>query len=57
MCTSRGEDHFQTPADIEEQADASEAEDPNGEKKRETLSMKCPAVTANSHTLERREGP
>ena len=56
MCTSRGEDHFQIPADIQEQADASEAEDPNGEKKRET-SMKCPAVTANSHTLERREGP
>ena len=32
MYTSRGEDHFQTPADIEEQADPGEAKDPDGEK-------------------------
>ena len=37
MCTSRGEDHFQTPADIEEQADASEGEDQNGEKEKRCL--------------------
>ena len=34
MCTFRGEDHLQTPEDIEEHSDASEAEDPNGEEKK-----------------------
>ena len=33
MCTTRHEDHLQTPENIEEHADASETEDPNGEEK------------------------
>ena len=37
MYTSKGEDHFQTPADIEKQADASETEDPNGEEEKRCL--------------------
>ena len=34
MCTTRCEDHLQTPEDIEEHADASETEEPIGEEEK-----------------------